>query len=202
MRNRHWLVISLLLLGILVLAFVLNGVIRETIAPALLAWVWRVSLMSSGFPQVIIWAFFIALIPIMALFSLIHTVAYPDPEPIGGTKQHDGRVQAWSRQLGRIHEGDYFRSQAIRELANLALDTLAYEERLTRDETREKLRNEQLDISDEVRHFLQAGLRSSRIQSSRVTGKHPSERQVAWLDPEIDNIIQFLEVALEVEGED
>lgn len=198
MKSRR-MRIGLILIGVLLAALVLNGIIRETIAPALLAWVWRVSLMSRGFPQVIVWAFFIALIPIIAVFSLIQgqpgEEAAPEPVP----EPMSGRVQAWYRQLARLPEGDYFRDRAVRDIANLALETLAYEERLSREEAIEALRAGSLPVPETVQQFLHHGLRSHRYghapNLAAGNGQPPAPEQ------EIEQVIQFLEAELEVNRE-
>lgn len=197
MKNRRTLVIGLVLLGILIAAIVLNGVIRETIAPALLAWVWRVSLMSRGFPQVIIWAFFIAIIPIIAVFSLIQTDAKDEPEPEMEQKRYDGRVHEWYRQLVRMPEGDYFRERVNQQLSQLTLDTVAYEERLRRNEAKDKIKNGELEMSDDVRRFLQKGLRT-QIRLSTGYGNGQPEQHLE----DVEMIVKYLEDELEVVRED
>jgi hypothetical protein len=197
MINRREVRIGLVLLAILIVAVILNGVIRETIAPAVLAWVWRVTLMSRGFPQVIVWAFFIALIPIIAVFSLIQTEAREELEPEMEGKHYNGRVHDWYRRLARMHEGDYFQDRLNRELAQLALETLAYEERLTGDEIKERLKNGQLPLSEEVSRFLKTGLRTGIRQQSGW-----SNGQAVGRSADIETILEFLEEELEVKRED
>lgn len=198
MKNRR-VRIGLILLGVLVAALILNGVIRETIAPALLAWVWRVSLMSRGFPQVIVWAIFIALIPILAVFSLIQGQAAEEPEPEPPPEPMHGRVQAWYRNLARLPEGDYFRERAVRNIANLALDTLAYEERLNREEVVKRLRDGSLSVPEVVRQFMHQGLRSHRY--SHTPALAGGNGQPPEPETQIEQVIQYLEAELEVKRE-
>lgn len=202
LKNRRWLIIVLILVGIFLAALIVNGVIRETIAPALLAWVWRVTLMSRGFPQVIVWAFFIAIIPIIAVFSLVQSESTEEAEPISEQKTYRGRVQTWTYQLERTQDGAYFRERLNRELANLALNTMAYEQRLSRSETKEKLRSGQFHLDKNVEQFIQTSLRTHRLSGrdrSQTTDESP---QGDSYEREIEQIISFLEAELEVTREE
>lgn len=202
MKKRP-LLIGLGILLILILAVALNGIVRETIAPAVLAWVWRVSLMSRGFPQVIVWAFFIALIPIIAVFSLLEGRPSEIETPVSDEQRYDGEVTVWAKRLKQAHEGSYFRQQMMRPLANLTLYTLAYKERLSRAETKEKIKEGKIPLSPEIHKFLDKGLkkRSHRGVAARQRSKKNGQADTLWHDPEIESIIQFLENELEVKRE-
>ncbi len=202
MKKRP-IIIGLGILLIIVIAIALNGVVRETIAPAVLAWVWRVSLMSRGFPQVIVWAFFIALIPIIAVFSLLEGRPSEIETPIIEEQRYEGEVTTWAKRLRQAPEGAYFRQQLLRPLANLTLYTLAYNERLTRAETKEMLASGQLAITPEMQNFLDKGLKTrthSQLSPSRRDRKQ-SQAQTAGQEAEIETILQFLENELEVSRE-
>ncbi len=202
MKKRP-ILIGLGILLIIIIAIALNGVVRETLAPAVLAWVWRVSLMSRGFPQVIVWAFFIAIIPIIAVFSLLEG-RLSEPEPEAAVEQrYEGEVTVWVKRLRQAPEGAYFRQQLLRPLANLTLHTLAYKERLSRAETKEMLANDRIAIPPEMQQFLKKGLKArvhSQLTPSR-RGKKQSLAQIAAQEAEIENILQFLENELEVTRE-
>ncbi len=202
MKKRP-IIIGLGILLIIIIAIALNGVVRETIAPALLAWVWRVSLMSRGFPQVIVWAFFIALIPIIAVFSLLEGRPSEIEPDVVTEQRYEGEVAAWTKRLRQAPEGAYFRQQLLRPLANLTLYTLAYKERLSRAETKEMLADGRITVSPEIHKFLEKGLKTrahSQLSPSR-RAKKQSQAQTARQEAEIENILQFLENELEVTRE-
>jgi hypothetical protein len=199
MKKRP-IIIGLGVLLIIIIAIALNGVVRETLAPALLAWVWRVSLMSRGFPQVIVWAFFIALIPIIAVFSLLEGRPSEIEPPAVEQHRYEGEVALWTKRLQQAHEGAYFRQQMLRPLANLTLYTLAYTERLTRAETKEMLADGRITVSSDMQKFLDKGLKArshTQLPSSRRARKN-SQTQPVWQDTEIENILQFLENELDI----
>ncbi len=202
MKKRP-ILIGLGILLIIILAIALNGVVREAIAPAVLAWVWRVSLMSRGFPQVIVWAFFIALIPIIAVFSLLEgRPSEPEPKAVD-EQRYEGEVTVWAKRLRQAPEGAYFRQQLLRPLANLTLRALAYTERLTRAETKEMLGDGRIAVPPEIQKFLDKGLKArapSRLASSRRARKQ-NRAQTAGQETEIETILQFLENELEVTRE-
>jgi hypothetical protein len=209
-RNRP-LIIILIILGIILAALALNGFVQERIAPALLSWMWRVWLMGSGFPQVMTWAFFVAAIPVIAIFSLIRGRPSFDEDAYVEERRQSGPVQVYARLLRQAPEGDYFRMRLVRHLSKLALDTLEYRERLSHKEIRGALESGQIQVEPEVRQYLQAGWRkrayetgpksSSRSWLSRLSEKRSGPEYNAWYDPATDKVIQYLERELEVERE-
>lgn len=199
LKNRHRLIILFIVLGIFLAAVIVNGIIRETIAPAVLAWVWRVTLMSRGFPQVIVWAIFIAIIPIIAVFSLVQSAGSEEPDSVPEQKPYHGRVRTWTRHIERTKDGRYFRERANRKLGNLLLDTLAYEQRLSRSEIRERLQTGQFQLDDHIVQFIQASLGTGRRLPGRYGRQTDNEiSQIKPYDREIEQIISFLEAELEV----
>jgi hypothetical protein len=72
MRNRPIITVAVVIV-IGLIAFALIGIVREFIAPWLLQMFWRAYLMADSIPQVMIWAFFVAAIPVLAIFVLIQS---------------------------------------------------------------------------------------------------------------------------------
>ena len=107
MRSRP-VVAVVVVLGIGILAYILIGFVRDFVAPWVLATIWRAYLMGDSIPQVMIWAIFVAAIPILAIFVLIQGKAkvVEDDQPGGHT--NSGLVLKWSKLIQRSGSGDYF----------------------------------------------------------------------------------------------
>ncbi len=210
MKNRPILLFVILLLIVLA-ALALNNVVQDVIAPALLSWLWRVYVLSSGFPQMMTWAFFVALIPVIAIFSLIQGRPSFEDDVYGEDKLHPGQVQELARWIRQAPQGDYFKMRLVRHLAKLTMNTLEYRERLTSKEIRNQLKDGQMEIAPEVHEYLKASWRkrayesglatNSRSRRTRLKQQINGRDQQAWYDPKTEKVIQYLECELEVTRE-
>ncbi|MFQ5400338.1 MAG: hypothetical protein ACE5E7_12155 [Anaerolineae bacterium] len=208
-RRPLLLVVSLLLIAAAAVA--LNRFVQETIAPAILSWAWHVFLMSRGFPQVLTWAFFVAAIPVIAVFSLIQGQVQVNEDASSESDLHEGRVMALSRWLQQAPMGEYFKNRVLRHLTNLSLETIGYRERLSTKETRELIVSGQIQIPPELYNALEAGLRQRNRRNrpdSPSNGRAAEPAQsffkkdaITWNDPRFEIIVRFLESELEVKGE-
>jgi hypothetical protein len=210
MRSRP-VVAVIIVLGIGILAYILIGFVRDFLAPWVLATIWRAYLMGDSIPQVMIWAIFVAAIPILAIFVLIQGKAkvVEDNQPGGHT--NSGLVLKWSKLIQRSGSGDYFKRRFIRELSDLTIATIRYRERLTEDEAKKALRSGQLPLEPGIYDYLAQGWRREyfatsdrKYRSGRFLGlsKTPvsATTSTRWKDPNMDKIVEFLEKELEVES--
>lgn len=209
-RRRRLFILILVILLVAVMALTLNDYIQERIAPGLLSWMWGVWIMSSGFPQVMTWAFFVAAIPVIAIFSLVRARPSVEDSPYLEEAKPVGQVQTLTRWIRQAPEGDYFRLRLVRHLSKLALDILEYKERAAPGRIREAVENGRFDIDADIRDYLKTGWRkralatkvtsSGRKQLSQLA-RRASRRDEPWRDPMTEKVIRFLETELEVEGE-
>jgi hypothetical protein len=210
MRSRP-VVAVIIVLGIGILAYILIGFVRDFLAPWVLATIWRAYLMGDSIPQVMIWAIFVAAIPILAIFVLIQGKAkvVEDNQPGGHT--NSGLVLKWSKLIQRSGSGDYFKRRFVRELSDLTIATIRYRERLTEDEAKKALRSGQLPLEPGIYDYLAQGWRREyfsssdrKSQSGRLMGllrRPASVNTIArWKDPNMEKVVEFLEKELEVES--
>jgi hypothetical protein len=211
MLRKRPIVIVLIIIFIVAGALGLNRLVQDSIAPVVLSALWQIWLVVSGFPQVVAWAIFIAIIPIIAIFSLFRGWPALREDAKHQETQYPGRVQVLTHLIQQAPEGDYFKMQLERHLVKLALDTLEYRERLPSSEIRKRLESGDLQIDPAIRQYLQAGWRR-RIHEARALAplkKRKSKSALrlgsqvsnAWYDPKTEGVIQFLETELEVNGE-
>lgn len=208
--TRRTLTIALAIIAVVVLAVALIGVVRQFVAPFILRTIWRVYLMSDAIPQVMIWAIFVAFIPVLAVFVLIGEYSgEPDDTGIEVTRQR-GRVSELRRMIRRSGRGPYFRRQLIRQMTELTLEAFQQNERLTREEAKAQLRGRESPLSPDVQAYLDQGRRRLTLVEEE---RPPSGLQRLFAlfedvsngsaipDPELEALVTFLEQELEVSRE-
>jgi len=208
--TRRLLTIALAVAAIIVLAFALIGVVRQFIAPFILRTIWRVYLMSDSIPQVMIWAVFVAFIPVLAVFILIGEYSGTVDDTGLEVKRQRGRVSDLRRMIRRSGRGPYFRRQLIRQMTELTLETLQQTERLTREEAKERLRGRQSPLTPDVQDYLDQGARRLTLVEEDVPRSglrrllalfEDASNGSATADPELEVLVTFLEQELEVSRE-
>lgn len=208
--TRRIVTITLAVMAIIVLAFALIGVVRQFIAPFILRTVWRVYLMSDSVPQVMIWAIFVAFIPVLAAFVLIGELSGDVDDTGLEVKRQRGRVSELRRMIRRSRRGPYFRRQLVRQMTELTLETLQQNERLTREEAKELLRDRQSPLTPDLQAYLDQGAR--RLTLVENDAPRSSLRRLLALfedasngsatpDPELVALVTYLEQELEVSRE-
>lgn len=208
MRKRPLLIVAAVVL-VGVLAFAVLGIVREYIAPWVLQTIWRAYLMADSIPQVMIWAIFVAAIPVLAIFVLIQGRIKVEDDSGSQREPSTGQLYHWMRQIQRSASGDYFRRSLIRQLSELTFRTLFYRERMTEEEVKEAFTTGKWSSGSEVGGYLSQAWRRERYSRDkeespmkrfgRLPRSLPSERDSRpWQDPNLERVIEFLEEELEV----
>ena len=208
MRSRPILSIAIVV-GIGVLAFALIGFVRDFVAPWVLATIWRAYLMGDSIPQVMIWAIFVAAIPILAIFVLIQGKSKLVKDDLISKQVNSGLVVKWSKLIQRSGSGDYFKRRFVRELSDLTIATIRYRERLSEDEVKKALRSGQLPLEPGIYEYLAQGWRREYFPPADrnkrpgllrgLLNKSPSaDVDARWKDPNMEKVVEFLEEELEV----
>jgi len=210
MRSRPILSIAIVV-GIGVLAFALIGFVRDYVAPWVLATIWRAYLMGDSIPQVMIWAIFVAAIPILAIFVLLQGKSKLVEDDLISKQINSGLVIKWSKLLQRSGSGDYFKRRFVRELSDLTIATIRYRERLSEDEVKKALRSGQLPLEPGIYEYLAQGWRREYFPPADrnkrpgllrgLLNKSPSaDVDARWKDPNMEKVVEFLEEELEVKS--
>lgn len=193
LKQRQFIFIILAII-ILVVAFFGREFVRDFIARPFLYSLWQAWHMSKGFPEVLVWALFVAVIPVIAIFNLLVSGRDEEPEPIAPAPPQQGQVQANVRLLQQSPQGEYFKSRLYRHLSSMTLDCLGYRERLSEKQVRALLKNGELELDPIVLAAIKQGWRQ-RLDST--TGKRV--QQIGdWRDTKIEKIVQFLETELDI----
>ena len=195
-RRRRLIFLAAAAVLLLVVAILSRDIVRDYFVRPLLLSLWNAYNMSQGFPQVMVWAIFVATIPVIAVFNLIVSGKEQEPEPPPEPPQAQGQVQLLTRWLQQAPSGDYFRTRLFRHLSGVTLDMLRYRERLGEKDVRGRLRSGDMKLDPNVLEAVKLGWRKPIGEStSRPRRRRQSD---ALQDPQVEVILQFLEEELEI----
>lgn len=186
-------VLLLLLAGLLTL--LLQNPVRRFVVMPLLAVYWVARLALAAVPQVVFWWLFLAAGLLAALAVLLKT--RPAARPVPAPKEPaPGRIESWLTLLEKANLEPYYRWQLAQHLQTLTLDILAYRERLSPAEIKQRLGQNTLPLPPDVQAYLQASMTSfSHLLGSRSLFRPNASPAPLNLEPE--RIITFLEERLE-----
>lgn len=200
MKTKPWLWLSafVLLLTVL-LAFLLQDVVRDWVALPLARTLRIGNLVLGSVPQVIFWVLLLVIGMSIAAKSLMERKERM-PGPDQALVVYPGRVRTLLLWVQRESGSAYFRQRLAYHLARLATELQAFRQK--RAPGRFGRRLDGLDAPPEIRAYLQSGMNFS---SSSTPG--PLSRFVGWLRPrrtassqdfDLESVVQFLEDQLEV----
>jgi hypothetical protein len=199
-RKRLWLILLVLILAI-PLGLLLRDFARDVLLVELLRIVWGVRILLESLPQLALWIVFLFVALIVAVRSLVGRQG-SGPQPLDEEGQQRGRISILSGRIRRSAESEYYKWHLARHLRRLVLETLAYEHRLTEEEVGQRLGSTALDAPPEVQAYLYAGLAPIYTRSSGLLGRlrHrlASSVQSTQIDPDLLQVVEFLEAQLEV----
>lgn len=203
MNRRRLLILGGILLGVVLLALLLRGVVRQAVLMPLLYTWWVGRLLYRSVPQLVFWVLFMVGALLILWRSLFRRAGDP-PKTTGVVlEERMGPVQTWARWLRRARSSYYSRWRLARLLAELTQEILIYQNQMTPTDARQSLEMGSLEAPPEVRAYLQAGqgrryfTRFSEL-AYRLSGR--GRHSPLELDPE--RAVQFLEERLEVHRDD
>lgn len=185
------------------LAILLRDIVRDLlIIPAVQIFDAALFIFDVVLPQAIPWTVLIALGIYIAFASI-----YKRPQVQSDDQQQEviyrGRVQTWAKWIEMTAEGEYFQRHLARELGDLTIDTLAFQNQQSAEEVRELVRAGRLQIPQEISRFLAlppTSINQHRFQRllDRLLGR---ENNSAPPPVNINRVISYLEDSLEVNRE-
>jgi len=183
-------------LAIGLLALLLRDFVREEVLIPLLKLVRFVE----DLPQNMLWFFFLGIMVFLAYKSL-NKWRPPGLKARRPKTDHRGQIAVLAGLIEQARQGGYFRGRLAEYLAELTVETLAHQERLTPEITKERLRSGTLDVPPEILAYLRAGLMSdSAHYRKRGKMRFRSKAQGSPLDLDPGRVVEFLEHRLEVFG--
>jgi hypothetical protein len=191
------LALAAVLLFVALLAFFIQDLVRELLLYPLVYLYWSLRLVYEAVPGAIWWGIAITLLVLLALKSLTRrklryqsTLEYEE--------QFLSRPQEWMRRIKKTRHGEYFNWQLAREISQLAMASIANQERLTMEQARERLARGQLSLPPKIQAYLVAGALSRSFAHYTQTESQlrvPGTQSALDLKPE--EIVSFLENKLD-----
>lgn len=193
------------LLSAIALGLALQGLTRASIVMPLLYLAWLADLVFRSVPGWLWWGWFLIIALVIAGRSLR---TRPRPEPIEREDRRltAGAIRGWMARLESGDQGAYFRWRLARDLAEMALQFLAYRERGGLEPRERSQAIALLDAPADIVAYLQAGLAAPPWQPHDLRSRlarlwHPIHRD-SPLEVEPATIARFLEGQLEKEHDD
>jgi hypothetical protein len=195
MKIRPVVLIFLSVVGALILAFPLRGVVESEIVQPLAYLFWVLGILYRAVPQPYIW-----LVVLLVMFYVAAKSFYGKPRlklpARGKTERYLGPVENMARLLAYKKTGVYFKWQVARTLSEIGLDL---------QELRQHVRSRELgfpaDTPLEVQKYLTAGLKTSFADYPSSGGFLIPARFRTYpktpFDIDLDPVVQYLEAQLE-----
>jgi hypothetical protein len=155
-------------------------------------------------PQAPLWILFAGVVLLTAMRSLLRPLETQEKGP-EEEAEYPGQVHILAASIERTAQSEYFRWALARQVGELISGVLAYRERTTPEQMRQRLRTDDLSLPPAIQTYLQVGFRPalsrpmnlfSRLKR-RLLSSMPGARLA--IDPSLEEVIQFLEDQLEVD---
>lgn len=196
-RIRIFALIGALAL-VLVLAFALQDVIRETvIIPLAYLW-WVLGLYYNAFPQMILWICLVVIVLLMLFGSLSSDVVRKGYEE-DVTKPMQGPVEGLAISLEKARSGIYVKWQVAHRLGKLARDLLVQRGDWVNNKATGPLAGRDWHPSQPVEEYLDTGLNGSFADYPNPPWPF-GRPQPTPLDLDVNEAVEFLEAQMETDG--
>ncbi len=203
--SSRLLLVGLFVLGLILvigLGLALQSVARTSIVMPLLYLAWLADLMFRSVPGWLWWAWFLIIALVIAGRSL-RVRTRPEPSERRDFHFTTGAVRSWMGRIEASEHGEYFRWRLARDLAELALQLLAYR---NRGEVAPRDRSQSIELLEApapIAEYLRSGLTAPPwqphdLRSRLAQLRHPT-RNPSPLSVEPATIARFLEGQLEKE---
>jgi len=104
------------------------------------------------------------------------------------------RARSWSHWLQISQQGDYSRWLLARNVAKLALEILAHQERQSLEQTQQRIESGKIRLPTEVQAYFQVGLDAPSFRHySELMTLMRSTRSASPLDLDPEIVIRYLE---------
>ena len=203
--KRRWLWIGAVLLGLagaILLAYLLIDLVRLLLLDPL-AYLYRLgSLLYRLLPQTVWWGGFVRLLAFWFSRSLFGPQAgarllerlrrSPPPQT---APDRLSRAGEWLHLAQRAHRSQYARWQFNRRLSILAVEMLAYRQRLSIEEAQAHLLSGKLHLPPDLQAYFQVGLQSpSFLHYENFVKRYRQRAGSSPLDLSPEAVVEYLEV--------
>lgn len=190
--SQRWGPLALLLILAGLLAYVIQDFVDQAILTPLLYFYWLARLLLAAISQKIIWGIFLGVALVITGRTLWRWRSR-SRQVQRGAKPQPGRIEAWLKLIRQADQEVYYKWQLAQQLRRLTLGAIAREQRLSRREIRQRLRDNTLDLPPTLQAYFEASTKSlGHLPPSGPTWLR-SRSTPTPLDIDPEQITQFLE---------
>lgn len=191
MKNRYLILLSLILLLAVFFTPIFNQFVREVIVIPFLYLLWIGRFLLEAVPQTILWGGFSVILMMIMVISLFGK-SRPMVQLYKKTPAAQGRIAPWVELIKKAERDAYFKWRLAQGLQKLALDAIAHQSDQSLKETRQQLKQGELNLPPEIQAYFQASLKSlGYLSPSRRLFSSKAAASPLDLDPA--QVAQFLE---------
>jgi hypothetical protein len=184
-----------------ILAYLLKDAIRHFLIAPLIYTYRFFRIIYEALPQVAWWVVFLLLLVLLAVRSILRYLKFSPRLPGAGQDDRLSRARCWSHWLQVSRQGDYSRWLLARNIAKLALEILAHQERRSLEQTRQLMQAGKIHLPPEVHAYLRVGLDAPSFRHySEFLNLLRSTRSASPLDLDPEVVIRYLETRIESGG--
>ncbi|MBT3314028.1 MAG: hypothetical protein HN390_05400 [Anaerolineae bacterium] len=195
LKKYPWIAFILINLGILILAFPLQSVVKKMIIAPVMYFFWILGILYHAIPQVLLWSGLLVIIFIIGLFNFINI---PRPRWHSRQRQKDepGPIEALAANIKKSDEGVYFKWHLANRIGFVARDWLAYREGQEKKWKANTLEGRNWHPEEDVQTYLSVGLKGSFADYPRPRNPF-KKRPKTPLDIDPNKALDYLESHME-----
>jgi hypothetical protein len=202
LRRLYPILVGLFSVALAVLlAYLLRDAIRHFLIEPLFYFYRFFQILYVAMPQIVWWILFLVLLALLAARTLFRHIKITPVRQQPVQADRLSRARAWSHWLEISDQGDYSRWLLARNMAKLALEILAHQERQSLEEAQQLIRAGKIRLPVEVQAYFQIGLDAPSFRHySEFLTLLRSTRSASPLDLDPEIIVQYLEGRIESGG--
>jgi len=191
---RRYLLISFLVILIAVLAYLLRGVMLKYLLSPIIYALRIFSIIYRALPQAFWWGAFLLILVVVSSRLIFRKRAVVNlREGVLGV-QPASLASAWAHRIERSKKGDYSKWLLARSITELALNTIAFQERQSLEIAQKRLLEGKIDLPPKITAYIQAGLDMPSFRHySEFIANFRYARTNSPLELDVEEIIEFLE---------
>ena len=191
--KARWIIISISLVIIVGLAYLLKDFLRDNLYVPIIDMVRFVSVLLQSMPQAFWWWLVLFILAIYAAWVFLTRRKSVPSSSQSGTRNLS-RAMVWIQWIERSKRGDYSRWLLARQIAQLALQIIAHQEKQPVEWAKEEIISSWFQLPAGVEDFIKTGITTPTFpqytdlirRKGRKKGREPLELKV-------DEVVQFLE---------
>jgi len=191
--KARWIIISISLVIIVGLAYLLKDFLRDNLYVPIIDMVRFVSVLLQSMPQAFWWWLVLFILAIYAAWVFLTRRKSVPSSSQSGTRNLS-RAMVWIQWIERSKRGDYSRWLLARQIAQLALQIIAHQEKQTVEWAKEEIISSRYQLPAGVEDFIRIGITTPTFpQYTDLIRRKSRKKERKPLEMKVDELIRFLE---------